>query len=181
MRTFQEEKQPVNNPGFKNKRNSILRSLDIELIDEPIKPLIANIAKLPYCYTIQSCYGHFVHSKQSDLENLIPLDTFTDISEIEYRIAYLAFAIKENSDSIKLLSEIRKLSDIDTEYIHFGSADWFWERHLNSYVIQVEPYRFRFHDSCIVDFTEARRLENVKKKLFEELNSLFNSLRNSLK
>lgn len=31
------------------------------------------------------------------------------------------------------------ITAIEPDYLQFGSADWFWERWLNSYALQVEP------------------------------------------
>jgi hypothetical protein len=40
-------------------------------------------------YTLQSCYGHFLHAAQRDPHSLLNLPA-SDIGAVEYRIAYMA-------------------------------------------------------------------------------------------
>ena len=66
------------------------------------------------------------------------------------------------------------LSQIPTrapEYIQFGSADWFWKRWANSYVLQVEPARHKEKDAVILDATEARQVQRVRDQFLVELKS----------
>ena len=73
-----------------------MRDLTDDMIDMPIINLINGFNKLPYCFTLQSCYGHFVYNGQKDSHNLEPLPVKDTIAKVEYRIAYIAFCI-ENS------------------------------------------------------------------------------------
>jgi hypothetical protein len=43
------------------------------MIDMPVVDLINGFNKRPYCFTLQSCYGHFVSNDQKDTHNLDPL------------------------------------------------------------------------------------------------------------
>jgi len=45
--------------------------------------------ELPYCFTLQSCFGHFVFCGQNDQQNLEPLPVNDPIVKVEYRIAYI--------------------------------------------------------------------------------------------
>lgn len=51
----------------------------------------------PLCFTVQCCYGYFVHRLMPDPENREPLSPYTGrVESIQYRIAYLALCL-ENS------------------------------------------------------------------------------------
>ena len=73
------------------------------MIDEPIVEIVKGFNRLPYCFTLQSCYGHFVHSEHDNPHNLDPLPGTDTISDIEYRIAYIAFCIENNNEGEKSL------------------------------------------------------------------------------
>jgi len=63
----------------------------------------------------------------------------------------------------------RKLEDMtgfDPGYIQFGSALWFWERQVNSYVLQVEPERFKKRDTARLTYREALRVEKARNAFF---------------
>jgi len=98
LETFTESKDVVNNPDHKEQKRSSLAGLDLATIDRPIVEIIGGFNKLPYCFTLQSCYGHFLHKGQKDPYNIEPLPITSDIAALKYRIAYIAFCI-ENSRS----------------------------------------------------------------------------------
>jgi len=91
---------------------------------------------------------------------------------VAYRIAYIAFCIQNNNDGRKLFHELRRLNSLDPEYIQFGCADWFWQRHVNSYVLQVEPYRYKTKDTAIIDFQEALHVEKMRNEVFNHLRKI---------
>ena len=70
METFTEPKTWVENPQYRDQRQKSLASLSDDMIDEPIIELIHAFNERPYCFTLQSCYGHFVYSGQNDPHNL---------------------------------------------------------------------------------------------------------------
>ena len=78
------------------------------MIDEPIIELINAFNKLPFCFTLQSCYGHFVYSGQNDPQNLEPLPLTDTIGVVEYRIAYIAFCIENSDQGRKFLEALRR-------------------------------------------------------------------------
>jgi hypothetical protein len=169
METFTQIKEFVGDPSYDKRRVECLSKLDLNTIDAPLAELISGLAKLPYCFSLQSCYGHFLHDNQNDDKNTERLPSSGTITNIEYRIAYIALCIQDNKSGRKLFHDLRKIPDIDSEYIQFGCAEWFWERQVNSYTLQVEPARFMYQDKCSVDYQEALHIEKIRSEFFNEL------------
>jgi hypothetical protein len=171
METFTQPRPFMDNPRFLQERKLVLEDLRIDDIDEPIRDIIININKKPFCFTLQCCYGHFVWDDRQDSHNLEPVpDSFS--GKIKYRIAYLAVCIENSPDGAVFRETLARVADIDPEFVQFGSADWFWERHLNSYALQVEPLRFQNQDEAWVDGEEAQKLEKVRTIFFDILRVL---------
>jgi len=100
METFTELKELEENPYYEVQKQRILCDLTDDtddMIDMPIIDLVNGFNKLPYCFTLQSCYGHFVYNSQKNTHNLEPLPVKDIIAKVEYRIAYIAFCIENNS------------------------------------------------------------------------------------
>lgn len=171
METFTEFKELVENPHYRDERLKSLAGLNERMIDKPIIELINALNRLPYCFTLQCCYGHFVHSGQNDPHNLKPLPLI-DTGRVEYRIAYVALCIENSDPGRKLLESLRKIVEIDPENIQFCSAEWFWERQVNSYALQVEPDRFKFQDTALLDYHEALQIEKIRNEFFVQLKGL---------
>ena len=172
METFTEPKAWVENPQYRDQRQKCLASLSDGMIDEPIIELIHAFNERPYCFTLQSCYGHFVYSGQNDPHNLEFLPRTDTIARVEYRIAYIAFCL-ENSDGRRMLFDALKgIADMDLDNIQFCSAEWFWERQVNSYALQVEPDRFKSEDKVILDYEEALKIERIRNEFFVQLKAL---------
>ena len=55
----------------------------------------------------------------------------------------------------ELFEALKEITAIDPENIQFCCAEWFWKRQVNSYVLQVEPDRFKHKDTAELDFKEA--------------------------
>jgi hypothetical protein len=177
LETFTDLKELAENPNYQTQKQKILSDLNDDMIDMPIIGLINGFNKLPYCFTLQSCYGHFVYDGQKDTHNLDPLPAKGIIIKVEYRIAYIALCI-ENSASGRGLFEILKgITDIDPENIQFGCAEWFWKRHINSYALQVEPDRFMLKDTVILDFMEALHIEQIRNTFFVRLYELLENIK----
>ncbi len=70
METFTDLKDFVDNPYSHDQRKKCVSNLDIESIDTPIVELISGLAKLDYCFTLQSCYGHFLYNSQKNPYNI---------------------------------------------------------------------------------------------------------------
>ena len=172
METFTEPKAMVENLHYQDQRQKCLAGLSDGMIDEPIIELVNAFNKLSYCFTLQSCYGHFIYNSQKDPHNLEPLPSTDTISRVEYRIAYIAFCI-ENSDLGRMLFvALQEITIIDPENIQFCCAEWFWKRQVNSYALQVEPDRFKFEDKAILDYKEALRIEKIRNEFFVRLKKL---------
>ena len=173
METFTEFKSLVNNPYFLQQREKSLNQLDINTIDSPIKEIIKAFSNLPYCFTQQCCYGHFLYNEQKNPNNIEPLPNLDNISKVEYRIAYIALCIQNNQQGRMLLQELKKIPAIDPDYIQFGCADWFWKRQVNSYALQVEPERYKTKDKITINFQEALHIENVRNEFFRRIEKIF--------
>ncbi len=172
METFTELKALTRNPNFQNQRQQAIAKFDPKVIDSPIVDIVKGFAKLPYCFTLQSCCGHFLYRGQDNPHNLDPVPITDTITKVEYRIAYIALVIEE-SDSGKMLFEyLNRIPQMDSDFIQFGCADWFWKNQVNSYALQVEPKEHMYKDRTWIDYDEALHLERIRELLFAELRRL---------
>ena len=169
METFTEVKALVENPHYPEQRQKSLAGLADVMIDVPIIELIDDFNKLPYCFTLQSCYGHFLYRGQKNPNNLDPLPITNTITRVEYRIAYIAFCIDNSDSGRRLLDDLKEMTAIEPENIQFCCAEWFWKRQVNSYACQVEPDRFKHKDKAILDYKEALEIETIRNKFFVQL------------
>lgn len=176
METFTDLKDFVDNPYFHDQRKKCLSKLDIESIDTPIVELISGLAKLDYCFTLQSCYGHFLHNSQKNPHNIEPIPVSSSIPNVEYKIAYIALCIENSEQGKFLYQHLKNIPSIDSEYIQFGCAQWFWERQVNSYALQVEPKRHMMKDRLSVDYWEAIHIEKVRNNFFNQLKKIVQDL-----
>ena len=172
METYTQAKPFINNPQYKDQREEALKDLDFSIIDAPIIDIIKGFSLINHCFTLQSCYGHFVHSGQTDPRNIEMLSDYNEDSQVDYRIAYMAFTIQNNDLGRRLYRDLQKVAKIDTDYVQLGSADWFWERNVNSYVLQVEPDRYKTQDRVFVSIKEALHLEKVRYHFFEGIREI---------
>jgi len=172
LETFTELKEFVANPRFNEQRQQSLSQLNIHQIDSPIVDVVSGFAKLPYCFTLQSCYGHFLHTHQKNDYNIDALPIADSIVNVDYRIAYIALCIENSSSGKTLFEDFRRIPETDPEYIQFGCAEWFWERQVNSYALQVEPRRYMTKDKVRVGYQEALHIERVRNGFFDQLNKL---------
>jgi hypothetical protein len=67
---------------------------------------------------------------------------------------------------------LKGITVIDPKNIQFCCADWFWKRQVNSYALQVEPDRFKYQDTAILDYQEALKIERIRNEFFVQLNEL---------
>ena len=172
METFTQPKEFVDNPHYRAQRQGYLDRLDMNTVDRPIVEIIDGFSKLPYCFTLQSCYGHFVHDFQKHPHNIEPLPDSDSILPVEYRIAYLALCVENSDPGRALFRDLEKIPAMDTVYVQFGSADWFWERQVNTYVLQVEPERYMMQDRAVIGYQEALYIEEIRHRFFTAVNRL---------
>jgi hypothetical protein len=172
MKTYTEPKDLVENPHYAMQRQRSLLDLTMVEIDKPMLEIIKGFSELSYCFTLQCCYGHFLYKGQDDPHNLDRLPMTTTLDRVEYRIAYLALCLEINEQGRTLMQELQSITKIDQENIQFCSAEWFWERQVNSYALQVEPDRFKHEDSAILTYQEGLVIEKVRDDFMSELKEL---------
>jgi hypothetical protein len=71
-----------------------------------------------------------------------------------------------------LLEALNEITAIDPQNIQLCCAEWFWERQVNSYALQVEPDRFKHKDTAILDYREALHIEKIRNEFFVQLREL---------
>lgn len=174
VETYTAARPLVPNPNYDSDRRNALRQLRTELsngsIDGPTLDIVERFARLPHCYTLQSCYGHFMRESRVEDRNMNRVDSLMAVSgTLHYRIAYIALCIQNSDRGRTLLEEMRTVQDVAPGYIQFGSADWFWQRCVNSYVLQVSPLKNAFQDHFEVSLEEARRIERTRDRFFDRL------------
>jgi hypothetical protein len=172
VETFTEPKELAENPHYQDQRQRTLAALSDDMIDAPIVDLIKAFNELPYCFTLQSCYGHFVYKGQEDPHNLEPLPVTDTIARVEYRIAYICVCVEKSDWGRRLLRALNDVTAMDRENIQFCSAEWFWKRQINSYALQVEPERFKHRDTSVLGYREALHIERTRNKFFARLGAV---------
>lgn len=173
VETFTEPRALVDNPRFARQRRKALKRLDLSTIDAPIVDLIRAFAEIPCCFTLQSCFGHFLFEGARDEYNLSPLPQQPpEPRTVEYRIAYIALCVEYSESGRDLIRDLQSITAVDPEYVQFGCPDWFWSKQVNSYALQVEPARFRHEDRCRSDYQEALHIERIRNWFFTELQRL---------
>jgi len=177
LETYTEPNKMVENLLFQEQRLKILSTLPETRIDEPMVEIVTAFNKLPYCFTLQCCYGHFVYKNDKRSYSTKPLSVMAPDSRVEYQIAYIAFCIENNPSGRSLFKSMEAIPGDDHQNIQFCGAEWFWERQVNSYALQVEPDRFKHKDSVTLDFEEALLIENVRNAFFVRLKELFLNLK----
>jgi hypothetical protein len=169
VETFTEPKAFVDNTGYLQQRQASLAAMDVHTIDAPIADVVTSFQNLLCCFTLQSCHGHFIHPAQQDRNSTERLPILDGIAAVTYRIAYVALCLENSAEGKELLEGLRHIPAVDPECIQFGSADWFWSRQVNSYVLQVEPERFKDKDEATVDYQEALHIQQVRDNFFSEI------------
>ena len=176
METFTEFRPMVVDPRYQDRRRQCLNELNIDELDAPIADLIDDLCEIPFCFTIQSCFGHFLYTGQEDPNNIEPLPQTDQIQAIKYRIAFVAFCIENSSFGIEFLSRLKQFPEIDPDFIQFGCAEWFWEGNQNSYVLQVEPARHMLKDKCTINYHDALHVEKVRNRFYDRLMTLVSKI-----
>jgi len=174
METFTKPREFVENARFSQNRQEALAALDLDSIDRPIVDIAAGFATLPHSFTLQCCYGHFVCTPDQDPYNLEPIPAgYSGL--VKYRIAYIAFCIENSHRGQAFRQALARVPAIAPGYIQFGSADWFWERWVNSYALQVEPIVHQLEDAAILESAEAIHTQQVRDLFFRELRALLDA------
>ena len=66
-----------------------------------------------------------------------------------------------------------EITALDPENVQFFCAEWFWERQVNSYALQVMPGRFKHLDSAVLPYEEALLIEKLRHAFFQRLGKVF--------
>jgi hypothetical protein len=171
LETYTEPKELVENRSFQEQRQKALAVLNDDQIDGPIVDLINDLNRMPFCYTVQCCYGHFVPDGSADSHTLEPLPETAATGKVEYRIAYICFCVENSAEGRGFLKILKGITDIDPDNIQFCSAEWVWEIQVNTYALQVEPDRFKDQDTAELGYEEALKVEKIRDEFFSRLRS----------
>lgn len=172
METFTDFKPMVPDPRYQDRRKKCLHELKFDELDAPVAGLIEDLCRFPFCFTIQSCFGHFLYARQEDPNNVEPIKSADKIQTVEYRIAYIALCVENSRSGNVFLRLLKKVPKIDPFCIQLGCAEWFWERYPNSYVLQVEPEKHKLKDSCTIDYQDSLHIEKVRNEFYDHLKML---------
>ncbi len=171
METFTKARDFVENSGYAHARQRSIAELDLATIDDPLTDIIDGFATLPHCFTIQCCFGHFLWSPGQDSHNLESIPPgFSGLAK--YRIAYITFCLENSRRGRALRQSLARIPAVDPDFVQFGSADWFWERWVNSYALQVEPKAYMLRDETNLSPPEALHTQRVRDLFFGELRVL---------
>ena len=176
METFIAPKKLVENSHYQEQRQKSLAGLAGVVIDAPIIDHINCFNKLSFCFSLQSCYGHFLYNGQQNPQNVDPLPITNSIARVEYRIAYIAFCIDNSDKGRRLLDTLKTIVAIDYENIQLCCAEWFWKRQVNSYALQIQPDRFKHNDRAMLDYKEALHIEKIRNEFFDRLRELLTAM-----
>jgi hypothetical protein len=169
METFTPPRKLAENPRFSTQKRNMLAGLSDDMIDEPIIDIVNSFNKLPCCFTVQCCYGHFVYDKQTDPHNIEPLPDTAITTPIRYGIAYICYCIEKSEPGRKLIESLKDVTQLEPRNIQFCSADWFWERQVNTYALQVMPDRYKAEDKATLTYREALHIEQIRNDFFASL------------
>jgi hypothetical protein len=71
----------------------------------------------------------------------------------------VAFCLENSPPGRALHKSLELVPRLDPDYLQFGSAEWFWERYPNSYLLRVEPARYMTKDQVVIEQSEALYVE----------------------
>ena len=173
METYTNAKKLVEDPGFILNREQYVQSIRTHQLDLPLRRFIRRFNQIPYAFTLQCCWGHFkqqVHTEPVEL-----LKRSNSFKYVLYRIAYIAICVQNGFEGRRFLQQLKETASLSPGYIQFGSAQWFWKRQVNSYILQVMPDRFKCHDKILLGYNEAQRVQECRGEFFTFLNQKIDS------
>ena len=173
METFIPIQPFAPNPDFPTQRETALAGLERAEIDPPLAGIVRALNRMPHCFTLQCCCGHFVLPGQGDEHSLAPLPARAGgIEQVEWRLAYVALCLEHSPAGRELLSQLGRICKLDPGNIQVGSARWFWERQVNTFVLQVEPQSFQHLDQVWLPWDQARAVQKARQLWLEGLAGL---------
>lgn len=180
MQTFVAQRDFAEHDDYEKQRTTTLRNLDLSKIDSTFVEIIKTLNSIPHCFTLQCCSGHFFNARHR-------LDTVDDClfernvsGTTQYTIAYIAVCVQKCMFGQGLIERLKKIASMDPGYIQFGCAQWFWQKTVNSYVLQVEPREYRYKDIISLDYPMAIRVQKARDLFMSELQHLVESLQSHL-
>jgi hypothetical protein len=172
METFMEAKSLVPFRAYAEARARALSAIVWDELDAPVADVVRAFNDLPFLFGLQCCHGHFLTRTGQDEHDLAPLPEGHS-GAVRYRIAYVAFCVEDSEPGRVFLERAAQLPAlVDPAYVQFGSAGWFWDQWVDSYVLQVEPAAHRFKDQASLAAGEALHTQRVRDRFFEELRVL---------
>lgn len=171
METFGKPREFVKDGEYIYARQRAIAELNLGDIDSPIRDIIHGFARLPHCFTLQCCYGHFICDDRQDRDSLEVIPTGY-VKTVRYRIAYMAVCLENSKRGRKLWKTLAAVTGIEPEFIQFGSAAWFWQQWPNSFALQVEPSTSMCKDEVVLASREARYIQELRGRFFEALRTL---------
>ena len=173
METFIPIQPFAPNPDFSAQRDAALAGLERAEIDPPLAGIVRALNRMPHCFTLQCCCGHFVLPGQEDERRLATLPArFEGVEQVEWRIAYVALCLEHSPAGRGLLGQLGRICKLDPGNIQVGSARWFWERQVNTFVLQVEPQRFQHLDRVWLPWDQARAVQKARDLWLQGLTEL---------
>lgn len=164
METYINSKPLRHNPHFKAERQVALDNLDLNRIDPHIIDLVKEINRLPCLFTLQCCHGHFLKKDGKEISSLELLENY---ERVEYKLAYIALCIENSLMGNSVRKRLMNIPlSVGLDRVQFCSAQWFWERWLNSYALQVMPVRFKDQDTAQLEYVEAREVAKVRDEFY---------------
>jgi len=176
LKAYTQLRNLVDNPQYLNQRQNALNGLSDDMLDAPIVDITKGLIDLPCCFTLQSCRGHFEHKGLEVSNNLEQLTLNGAHEKVTYRIAYIALCIQNPALGRELLQRLNQIPSSDPDNIQFCCAEWFWNRQVNTYVLQVEPDLWKDEDTAILDLGEARYISRLRDDLFIRLCGLLKEI-----
>jgi len=171
METFSKAREFVDHPKYVIDRKKALSGFRSRDIDAPIRDIVKDFARLPHCFTLQCCHGHFLWKGQTDRHNMDVLPV-QNPGMIRYRIAYLALCIEQGDWGVHIRERLAAICETDEAYVQFGSPHWFWQKYPNSYALQVEPRRYMFLDEALLEHAEALHVQSIRDVVFQQVRKL---------
>ncbi len=162
MDTYTELLPLKDDLNYQQQKKKRLGALALSTVDPSIAGLIGELNELSCCFTLQSCHGHFIQNGEERVSS-------ADLKEkyaVTYRIAYIAFCLEYSISGQEFYKACEEIAADNPENIQFCCAKWFCERQPNSYVLQVEPDRFKEQDFCTLGYREAVTVENIRNTFF---------------
>lgn len=161
------------NPDFADQRRAALKSFARADIDPPIREVMQAVNRLPWCFSLQCCWGHFVTAQNPDQHNLARLTPDTPDQTCHYRISYLALCLDTGPDARDMLEEMRAVPDaLGPDLAQFGCAEWFWKQWVNSYVLQVQPRAMAHLDSMDLGLEQALQVQEARDRFWPMIGNL---------